>query len=488
MRNYGIVCKVRTGCFIIPFFLSACHPATHTIENNTVTVGKRYSENEIDATKSIFPMANYSQSVDRWISPGAEENNIPVIDDASQNHYFLKLKSRYFGMGEDGRSPWKPDDITAWMDGNKSVQKILDDSREDFLDTDSHSWGENFREHTAQWKEDVRNNAAVSVDSRYRSTGRAIIIRETLVRMLPTADPAFGDPRQAGQGYPFDNLQDSSIQPGTPVYVLANSKDNVWQFVASPSVEGWVRSDDIAGVDQQFISTWVSLADKKLGAFIKEPVSVQDGNRFYFTARPGTILPYKEQQSGFYLVAVPVKQNDGNAKINWVKIDKGAFTAMPWKMTPNNIAYLMKSMIGKPYGWGNYNFYNDCSAEMRSLMMPFGIFLPRNSAEQIHEGRVVDLSKEDVSSRINYLKKNGKPFTTLVYITGHIMLYIGNTSFNGEEVPMTYQNLWGLRTRTVPGRSIIGGSAFLPVLEVYPEDPDLLSLADKEEFKLSFIE
>lgn len=36
---------------------------------------------------------------------------------------------------------------------------------------------------------------------------------------------------------------------------------------------------------------------------------------------------------------------------------------------------LMKSMSGRSYGWGNFDFYNDRSAEMRILMMPFGIFL-----------------------------------------------------------------------------------------------------------------
>lgn len=49
---------------------------------------------------------------------------------------------------------------------------------------------------------------------------------------------------------------------------------------------------------------------------------------------------------------------------------------MPWRMTPDHLATLMRSMSGRPYGWGNDNFNNDCSAELRSLLMPFGVFLP----------------------------------------------------------------------------------------------------------------
>ncbi len=162
---------------------------------------------------------------------------------------------------------------------------------------------------------------------------------------------------------------------------------------------------------------------------------------------------------------------------------------MPWEMTPRNIATLMKSMSGRPHGWGIYNFYNDCSAEMRSLLMPFGIFLPRNSAAQVQATtRMIDLSKEDIGPRINYLKEHGKPFTTLIYITGHIMLYIGNTTINGQEVPMTYQNIWGLHTPDSRSRSIIGGSVFFPILPSYPEEPELISLAGKPLFKLGFIE
>ncbi|SUH36752.1 NLP/P60 domain-containing protein [Salmonella enterica subsp. enterica] len=75
---------------------------------------------------------------------------------------------------------------------------------------------------------------------------------------------------------------------------------------------------------------------------------------------------------------------------------RNEFTAMPWKMTPENIAVLMKAMHGAPYGWGNFNFYNDCSAEVRSLLMPFGIFLPRHSSAQVESaGRGVDLSHKN---------------------------------------------------------------------------------------------
>lgn len=279
----------------------------------------------------------------------------------------------------------------------------------------------------------------------------------------------------------------SAIRAGTPLYILTSSQDKAWKFIFSPTVMGWVKSDDIANVDDTFVSSWVASAQQQLGAFIKEPVSVTYGNRFYFTARPGTILPMRKE-SGSVLVAIPVKQTDGSAQIKWLPSQKEDVVTMPLIMTPNHIANLINSMQGKPYGWGNFNFHNDCSAELRSLMMPFGLFLPRNSAAQAKFGKMVDLSHQDVNSRISYLAEHGKPFTTLIHVDGHIMLYIGNTSLNGKVVPMTYQNIWGLHTQKVEGRSIIGSSVFFPLLATYPENTNLLSPAAKPLFSLSFIE
>ncbi|MGL5800780.1 MAG: SH3 domain-containing protein [Plesiomonas sp.] len=487
MKKNKILCQVKFVYLLIPFLLSACYTERHLLGVSDTVSLQKIEPNYIDPTKTLFPIADYSQSVDKWLPPDSEKTHIPVIDTATQQRYFSMLKSRYFGMEATEQSPWNAYYIASIL--SQGPEKNLNDIINQYLSSSSISWGENFRAHSSQWKEEVKNRVNTNISIVYHAENRGIAVRETLVRVLPTEDPAYDDPRKAGQGYPFDNLQMSSVRAGTPVYVLTNSSDKRWKYVISPTVTGWVHSEDIARVDQKFINEWVSLAQKQLGAFIKEPVSVYDAEQYYFTARPGTILPFKQKQAGLFITAIPIRNIDGSAQIRWVKLKNNEFTAMPWEMTPTNIAPLMKSMIGRPYGWGNYNVYNDCSAEIRSLLIPFGLFLPRNSAEQIQAAtRIVDLSKESVSARINYLKEQGKPFTTLVYIQGHIMLYVGNSVINGQIVPMTYQNIWGLRPHDSKSRSIIGGSVFFPILLSYPEDQNLESLADKAQFKLGFIE
>jgi cell wall-associated NlpC family hydrolase len=478
--------SIKPLCLIVPLLLSACHTAPLEPAIKNVTTADRASAAYIDPTKSLFPLRNYPQSVEKWI-PSGPHLHIPVMDTETQLRHFSELKSRYFGMAARDLSPWNPVYIASVL--REEVENSRDAAIRKFLDENSVSWGENFRIHPERWKHEVRDNAGTAIDRVYHPSARGITVRETRVRILPTADPAFDDPRKAGQGYPFDNLQDSSLRPGTPVYVLTDSRDKRWKYLLSPTVTGWVQSEDIAWADKHFVNEWLTLAANNLGAFIKEPVSVHDPQQFYFTARPGTILPFRKRQGEFFDVSVPVRNSDGGAEIRQVILKKEAFVAMPWKMTPGNLAIVMGSMHGRPYGWGNYNFYNDCSAEILSLMMPFGLFFPRNSASQIQAAnRIVDLSQETIIGRLRYLTEHGKPFITLVYVPGHIMLYIGNATINGQKVPMTYQNIWGLRPADSSRRSIIGGAVFLPLLASYPEQPELTSLADKSQFKLGFIE
>ena len=486
MKRVQLLEKISPLCLIIPLLLSACRTTASGPELTSVALASPTRAGNIDPTKSVFPLTNYPQSVDKWIPLGSN-NAVPFMTNAAQLRHLSDLKSHYFGMGENEESPWNPYYIASVL--GRGAEADRDANIKAYLGEASISWGENFRVHPDSWKQSIRNNAMTDIVLTYQPSRRAITVRETLVRALPTIDPAYSDPRKAGQGYPFDNLQVSAIRPATPVYVIAVSRDSRWKYVLSPTVIGWVRSEDIAEVDRQFVAQWLALVDKNVGAFIKEPVTVNAGAQYYFTARPGTLLPFKNSQPGLFDVSVPVRKTDGHAQIRQVTLQRDVFVKLPWKMTPGNMAILMKSMAGKPYGWGNYNFYNDCSAEIRSLMMPFGIFLPRNSAAQVRTAtRVVDLSKENTYARLRYLTEHGKPFTTLVHIQGHIMLYIGNTIINGQTVPMTYQNLWGLRPADSKSRSIIGGSVFLPLLASYPEDPRLMSLAGGTQFELGFIE
>jgi len=108
-------------------------------------------------------------------------------------------------------------------------------------------------------------------------------------------------------------------------------------------------------------------------------------------------------------------------------------------------------MLGQLYGWGGLYENRDCSATLRDLFAPFGIWLPRNSADQAKGGGTFhDLAALDPEAKRDRLLQQGVPFYTLVWLKGHIGLYLGSDPASGE--PLLLHNLWGVRTTSWSGR------------------------------------
>ncbi|WP_223218610.1 C40 family peptidase, partial [Paraburkholderia phenoliruptrix] len=186
-------------------------------------------------------------------------------------------------------------------------------------------------------------------------------------------------------------------------------------------------------------------------------------------------------------VLVPARDAEGEALIRTAELDDTQIVPMPLAATPRHLATLMKALIGRPYGWGNSGLYNDCSSELQSIFAVFGVWLPRHSSTQMSAGRMVDLSASTPAQRLDYLAQHGAPLRTLIYIGGHVMLYIGNTTRDGVVVPVVYQDVWGLRPPDSSRRAVIGGSVILPLLVRIPEDATLQSLAGTPTFQISIL-
>ena len=94
--------------------------------------------------------------------------------------------------------------------------------------------------------------------------------------------------------------------------------------------------------------------------------------------------------------------------------------------------------------------------------------------------RSFDLSDKDNVEKIGVIENYGVPFKTVIYLAGHIGLYIGN--FNGK--PVILHNIWGLKTLSKDdeeGRNIIGKSV-ISSLELGKESKDVkMTLLDRVE-------
>jgi cell wall-associated NlpC family hydrolase len=442
---------------------------------------------------SVFPLDRYDQTVSNWIKSNDPNYDKSLLTADMQQQHWQTFNKHYFGS----LSPWNSDYINKILhqtapDDLKSIeQTIIDTYSNQNKPDDQIGYGENFRPHSPYWIEHIAANINLSQFDHfvYQPNHRAIAIDNLAARVLPTDDVHFYSYKLAGQGYPFDNLQMSSLWAGTPVYILGVSRNHAWSLVVTPDYIGWVKSDGLARVSDSFIKTWETASQKQLAAITHTRTELLDKHgQLLFTAYVGSVFPVVNDSK----LMVPVADMNQFASIQLVPVATHDIALMPLSATPHHFADVMQTLIHRPYGWGNMYFYNDCSAELKSLLTPFGIWLPRHSSDQVYAGKLVDVSAAPKEQRLAYLENNGHPFTTIIYIGGHVIMYVGNypnpNSSDHELMAMTYQNVWGLSPSPSIRRAVIGKSVLFPMLLQYPEDATLVSLADKKYFQVSYLD
>ena len=119
---------------------------------------------------------------------------------------------------------------------------------------------------------------------------------------------------------------------------------------------------------------------------------------------------------------------------------------------------LAKEIYGEPYGWGGSYECRDCSATTRDFLGAFGIFLRRNSSKQAKDGKSISIAGLPKSTKKKKIIKDAHPFRSLLYVPGHVVLYLGE--YKGE--PVIMHTYWGIRkkdrTKLITGRTIISST------------------------------
>jgi cell wall-associated NlpC family hydrolase len=301
------------------------------------------------------------------------------------------------------------------------------------------------------WFAAVRSNADPEGFPSRAQAG--ITVRTSNVRVLPTQEPVFIDPDQAGQGYPFDMMQNSVLWTGTPVRVVHRSRDKAWLLVQTAWVSGWVRAQDVAWVSSKQQEL---IQQSPLLAVSKDKLSLEDSwGTFYGRAHIGTLLAVQKETRTGFRVMLPVRGANGHLQIQSGFISGRDARRFPIRPGPEEVASLAGEMMDQVYGWGGLHSRRDCSASIRDLFTPFGLWLPRNSSQQAEAGQVIDLSGLSAADKEELIMQRGEPFFTLLWKPGHIMLYIGRY----QERPVIWHTMWGVKTQTLlagEGRHVVG--------------------------------
>ncbi len=285
---------------------------------------------------------------------------------------------------------------------------------------------------------------------------RAITIKHSNIRAFPTNTAAYLNPKKPTKWFPFDYFQHSAIYPNTPLFISHYSLDKRWAFVKAPYVSGWIKRSDIALVDNKFIKNFQT---GSYAVSIKDDLWLKNRGKVVSLVKLGTIFPLK---ANIPLVATKV---NGKAKIEKLKVvPKTLIAKKPLAFTPQNVAKIAKEFYNEPYGWGGKMQTRDCSATTRDFFTPFGIFLPRNSGKQAKLGERIYIKGLPKELKKATIIKNAKPFRSMLFVPGHIGLYLGK--YKNE--PVIMHTYWGVRlnnwskyplcrtivTTTEPGREL----------------------------------
>jgi len=427
-----------------------------------------------------FPLAPYRNLGAPWL---ASRSDAALLSRPFQTRKAAEFQKLYLG-------PWDPEFVGAHCTPEMAgleARALADLARNLGAGT---GLGADLRPYPPGWLDRLREQLPAQGDAGpFRPERCAIITENALVRLLPTRDLFIQPPDQPGQGFAFDNLQYSVLWAGTPVYLLEQTRDQAWCKVLGADCAGWVQSRSLALAGADFIQHWRQAVQQDgLEAVIASATPVLDfAGHYRGAAYIGSVFPRRRDAGRRPAILVPWRHPvTRQASCVPAFLAEGAGAALPWPYTPRNAARLWQTLLGRPYGWGNAQFNNDCSAELKHFFTPFGLWLPRYSSAQKAAGHTIDLSGLDLQGRLATLARIGRPYRSLLWFQGHVMLYLGPLPGDTRGGFMTYQNLWGLKPRSGPDfRAIVGAAVLFPVLAQYPEAPELQSLADKGQFVVS---
>ena len=267
----------------------------------------------------------------------------------------------------------------------------------------------------------------------------AIAVAPGHLRGLPTEMPFF----ERAQSMPFDMLSYPQVKLNEPLRVMHRSRDGVWLFVETVYSNGWLQARDVALMDKEQVDFWMN---SPYLAVTKDHLPVPDGRGVAtYPAKLGTLLPVAREGEGCWEAVVASAGDGGKAVTRTVPIPRDAAALFPLPFSGGNIALIGDQLMGEPYGWGESYNLRDCSALLRDFFLPFGIWLPRTSSDQISSNpdrmALKGLSAEEKEQLI---RERGRPFLTLIYKPGHIVLYVG---VDPEGRPLVFQNAWSIRVK-----------------------------------------
>jgi len=353
-------------------------------------------------------------------------STIKSFDKACRDTLLYEFRRKYY-------APWSVSQLLSNISG--SILIMQEHTAKDW-------YGENKRKVPRKILDELLANC--DLDRFPAMNSMAIAIVPTSLRVLPTTKPFL----ETANDFPFDALQNAGLKMNEPLRVLHVSADGLWAFAETADANGWVPLRDIGFIGERLAAEWT---EKVQVVIVKDFAPLRNRQeQFAVRAKLGTLFPLVGEDEKSYEVSVAVQSGSNGVREIKVRIPKDSARRFPLEVSGETVALIGNELIGKPYGWGEYLQGRDCSALLRDFYQPFGLWLPRGSYNQIHSGRSISFSGLSPAEKERLIREKGVPFLTIIYMKGHIMLYVG--SKDGKA--LIFHALWKVKVKNSEGRTI----------------------------------
>ena len=281
----------------------------------------------------------------------------------------------------------------------------------------------------------VANRAMATIPS-HQPTRFGMAVQRTALRAFPSALRVFS---RAGET-DIDRFQESALFPGDAVVIAHTSADGQWLFVVSARYAAWVMATAIAEGPRDTVLGYalrtpfrIITGAKPRTVFTREQPALSELQLDMGVRVPLAALPPDQAVNGqhpytAWTLDLPIRDAAGKLAFAPALLPKTAdSSAAALPLTRANILRQAFKFLGERYGWGHSYNGRDCSGFVSDVYRSMGVQMPRNTSAQAVSRVFSRTHFEADSSRATRMAAiKALHVGDLIYIPGHVMLYIGN--------------------------------------------------------------
>ena len=380
----------------------------------------------------------------------------------SDVNYWLQILSTKYDIKETILTPDKIEKYNNSITSNYTKTKVLDVTKVSQVSTKSYvnqmiTNYSNINKYTV-----YDNDSKTAISS---TTKNQILANRNLDNIPDSVNVKFGlivdfgwlrsyPTNHYSNNYSMDRFQETTLNVGEGVAIYHESADKEWYFVQALNYNGWIEKKYVAECSYDEMVSFLQAEDKLV--IISDYVIIEKAH-----VRMGQAFPLLYNGDQIYKISFPTRNSDGTLNMKEISFTKSDdYNVGYLDYTYENVFKQAFKLLGINYSWGDKEKDGrDCSSTMNAIYNSFGFMMPRNTSNQV----AIPTYGVSVNGLTNAQVMTYKP-GSLVYTSGHVMMYIGQ---NSEGKPYLLHN-----TNAGSGGCILqsfesyGGSRMIGVLRM----------------------